>query len=61
MLGRRYAPYLVVGNYHRTEKLKQYKESHALAIIAEEKLRAQRPDLASYAFGAGPIRRFAPR
>jgi RHS repeat-associated protein len=41
-------------NYHRTEKIKQYLESHQNAITRENLLRLQRPDLDRFAPGAGP-------
>jgi RHS repeat-associated protein len=44
-------------NYYRTEKMKQYRDAHALAIRDEIRLRSQRPELNHYGFGAGPYSR----
>lgn len=41
-------------NYHRTEKLKQYKESHQEAITRENILRSQRTALNQFSHGSGP-------
>ena len=44
----------LVESYHRTHEGRQYAPAHAAAIRAEERLRAQRPEFAGFAFGAGP-------
>ena len=47
-------------NFHKTAGGQQYAPAHAAASRAEEALRAERPELEAFAFGAGPYTRRLP-
>ena len=51
----------LVENYQKTHLGRQYAVAHQRAIEAEQALRAQRPSLARFAFGAGPYLKKAVR